>query len=108
MIGHSEFPAASYDAWKTTPPDYYYADDEPECHHEEYDVDWEGRAECSHCGEHWWLTFDEHKAYDEAVRRAERAFEWEQWKMRNPFVRVWRRFKYWWRMRNVPNDDIPF
>lgn len=39
----------TYDEWKLACP---YDDEQPEdtCDHEEYEVDWEGRAECHYCG----------------------------------------------------------
>lgn len=39
LYGHSEFPAASYDAWKTTPPDYF----------SEYEEEHEPEPDCGHC-----------------------------------------------------------
>ena len=60
----------SYDEWKLACP-YDDYDDEPEdhCDHDEYEVDWEGRAECHYCGAHWWLTAEQLDAYQEAEAR---------------------------------------
>ena len=45
----------------------------PECDHEDYEVNWEGRAFCR-CGHSWWLSADQIAAQE----RAEREYvEWE-------------------------------
>lgn len=92
-----------YDAWKlATPPDYDGPDEE-ECGHEEYSINWEGRAECERCQETWWPSPAIVKTYDESRRRAER-----HWRRYNSwYMRLWR-----WlterRQRTTPDDDIPF
>lgn len=103
----------SYDAWKLRSP----YDDEPEidCDHDEYDVDWEGRATCSYCNEHWYLTSAELQAYDAAEARWMAEYDRMQRREHSPFWRT-----VWWlqalmrrarlRPRKPPTvvDDLPF
>ena len=87
---------------------------EPEvCDHEEYDVDWEGRATCDFCRQSWWLTAEQHEAWDRMVAACEDAYERERLRERNPLWRFWRwllRQKPRWQGRIIPepNDEIPF
>ncbi len=69
--------------------DISYEDDEDRglrCSHEEYDVDWEGRANCSFCRASWWLTSEELVAH---TRREAEYAEWQEKERRREF---WRRF----------------
>lgn len=93
----------TYDAWKLASPyDDYDEDPRDDCGHEEFDVDWNGRAHCTRCGDHWDATESEIAA----ERRAEIAWLREHsWWMRS-----WR----WVKDRLTPkpklviDDDIPF
>lgn len=95
---------SNYDIWKTTPPWDRYGVHEPDpCEHQDYEINWEGRAECPSCGETWWPRPEVVKAYAEAQRRHDReARRYNSW-----YMRAWR-----WlterRQRVMPNDDIPF
>lgn len=93
----------NYDAWKLASPPYCDGPDEEECDHEEYEIDWEGRAECSRCQETWWPSAEIVRMREIAALRAER-----HWRRYNSwYMRTWR-----WlterRQRTVPDDDIPF
>ena len=104
----------SYDEWKLACP----YDDEPQddCCHEEYEVDWEGRAECHYCGAHWRLTGAEHEAYLAAEARWMEAYDRAQRREHSLF---WRAVDW---LRSIPSrirllrrkkaesivDDIPF
>lgn len=91
-----------YDEWKLRSPYDDYEEPE-ECRHEEYEIDWEGRAECQSCGDHWWPKAEEVRTYRSAQLRLE---QWER-RERSWYMRAWR-----WltvrRQRIVPDDDIPF
>lgn len=104
-----------YDAWKLRSPD----DDgpEPECLHEEYEIDMEGRAHCEMCGEKWWATGDE------IAGQRERQIEHDAWCRKQERREFWRRLTYpirWrlWRLfgriwprkaiRLLDHDDLPF
>lgn len=92
-----------YDEWKLRSP-YDGPLHEPDpCEHEEYEIDWQGEATCSHCGDTWWPSTDAVKAYWASERRAER--EWRRYN--SWYMRAWR-----WlterRQRTAPDDDIPF
>lgn len=97
----------TYDEWKLRSP-YDDYEDQPECECEEYEIDHEGRAECRHCGGHWWPSPKIVNAYRKNERRADRAFRRE----RSWYMRAWR----WLRARlpsrrekfPVIDDDIPF
>ena len=107
----------SYDEWKLRSP-YDDCPDEPECDHEEYEVDWEGRATCNHCREHWWLTSEQLQAYDEAQASAAEEYDREMRRYHSLFWRavdwvnrvVYRlRLRFTeWRNAEPANDDIPF
>lgn len=91
----------SYDEWKLRSP--YDEGPWQECDHEDYEITWEGRAQCQNCAETWWSSPLEQKAYEEAQRRHERWFRrYNSW-----YMRLWR-----WlterRQRVVPDDDLPF
>lgn len=103
----------SYDAWKLRSP----YDDAPEvdCDHAEYDVDWEGRARCDHCGEHWYLTSAELQAHEAAEARWMEEYDRLQRREHSPFWRTvdWLRallFRVRSRLRKPPPvvDDLPF
>lgn len=99
----------SYDEWKLRSP----YDDEPEeeCWHEEYEIDWEGYANCQRCGHMWSATPEQIKAerlaveaYDEHCRREERR---ERLERRFGWLRFWRRWKRKPRPAEI-DDGIPF
>lgn len=106
----------SYDAWKLQSPyDDWEEDPRENCDHEEYEVDWEGRAECHYCGAHWWLTPKQHEAYQEAEARWMKAYDRAQ---RREHSRFWRAVDW---LRSIPkrihrlvqkpspiDDDLPF
>lgn len=116
----------SYDAWKTREPDYYY--DQPDvehCEHEEYDVDFEGRASCNSCNHRWWLTPDELSAWDETqvahakeydrYLRREQSKLWCAWRWLKSCISLRtlsRLYLRWFPHRRVPkwvhDDEIPF
>jgi hypothetical protein len=85
-----------YDAWKLRSP----YDDEPEeeCEHENYDIDWRGRAHCDDCNEAWWASESDiahfrclNVAFDAHMRREERRQWWrDQWE------RVHRPWRWFW------------
>lgn len=66
----------TYDQWKCTDPnDNGYDDREDNCNHEEFSIDWEGRASCDYCLAHWWATSEE----IEAQQQHEREYaEWQR------------------------------
>lgn len=106
LYGHSEFPSASYDNWKTTPPDYCDLVDEPECEHDDYDITFDGHAVCCDCPARWIATADETKAWERSRKRAERVWRREtSW-----YMRAWRWLKA--RCARKPkliiDNDIPF
>lgn len=92
-------------------------DPEDICDHDEYDVDWEGRATCARCHANWWLTSDEHakyideearwaEAYD-AMQRRENSWWWRAW----VWLQRWRpkpKPKYGFAQRDSLDDEIPF
>ena len=105
----------TYDAWKLRSPEDEYP--EAECYHEEYEIDWEGRAHCDRCGEAWWPGADEvrsqreaSRAYDEHCRREERRERWRRltWWVRWPIFRLLDKA---WPRRSLSvlhDDEIPF
>lgn len=84
-----------YDAWKLASPDDEW---QPECFHEDYEADINGRAHCCRCDHSWYLSDDEiarerelHAAYDVMMRHEERR-EWiAGWVHRLAFWRRWRK-----------------
>lgn len=106
---------STYDDWKCTPPEFYDDVDETPCDHEEYDVDWEGRASCNYCNHSWWLTHDELIAYDEAMARWHADYDRQ---MRRENSRFWRtidwlkgvpsRIRQQFRRPQPIDDEIPF
>lgn len=104
-----------YDAWKLRSPDDDY--DEPECHHEEFDIDYEGRAHCEMCGETWWADGDqiaaqrEHQVeYDRWCRRQERREFWRKltYPIRWPIFRLLDRIWLRKACRVLYDEEIPF
>jgi hypothetical protein len=81
-----------------------------ECYHEAFEINWEGLATCSDCGESWWPTQQDiehvrycNERYDAYCRREERLERWRQ-------VRDWFR-SFLPRRRRKPSpidDEIPF
>lgn len=84
-----------------------YEDEESDCDHSEYDVDWEGRARC-HCGHSWWLTPEQMDRYAkweaEYAEQIEREFRHDR--------RLDRRIIAWFKRimpkRRRASDDLPF
>ena len=77
----------SYDAWKLRSP-YDDGPDEPECYHEEFEIDFDGRARCNCCGETWMASADEI-----AFQREELA-EYDAWSIRKERREFLRRLTY--------------
>lgn len=105
LYGHAEFPASSYDKWKTTPPDFYADVDERECDHEEFDYDiLTGRAFCNYCDHQWWLTEAQLKAMESAVLEYDRMMRRERrwWRI------AWRTLADWLVSFRVDSDEVPF
>lgn len=105
-----------YDAWKLASPDDEY--DEPECYHDDYDVDiLEGRAHCNLCLESWYATEEEvrrqieHQAeYDAWCRKQERREFWRRltlpvrWPVHWLLERIWPRKAH----HVLLDEEIPF
>lgn len=118
MIGHSEFPAASYDRWKTRSPDdeYDYEPYEPDpCEHEDYEIDWQGTWECHQCGEQRMASSAEIERWDRIQRniaiaeRRERSLFWSAWRWARVRLRLLNARWLRWRHPLPPIDDeIPF
>jgi hypothetical protein len=107
----------SYDVWKLASP-YDEYDDEPECYHEDYDIDiLEGRTYCNSCSESWYAT--EEQIAREIEHQREYA-EWEDRQRRREFWRkltlpirwpVYRLLERIWPRKAcsvLTNDEIPF
>lgn len=78
----------SYDAWKLASPDDDY-DDDPECDHDDYDVDiLEGRARCNRCSESWHVT------EEEVQRQIEHQRQYCEWEDRENRREFWRRLTH--------------
>ena len=104
----------SYDAWKLASPDDEY---DEECVHEDYEINWEGRAYCNACGDSWWASSEEitaqriqQREYDAWCRKQERHERWRRlthW-VRWPLYRLLERI--WPRKSCVVlyDDEIPF
>lgn len=109
-----------YDAWKLRSP--YDDAPEEECFHEDFEINWEGRATCDRCGHAWWAAREDIKhcravseEYDAFCRREDRKQWWrDQWERA---ARPWRWF--WYRtfgrlgmprraVRCLNDDEIPF
>lgn len=84
--------------------------DEPECDHEDAEIDiLDGCARC-HCGHSWYVTTAE------LEREHERIVAYDKWVAEQE--RPWNRFKEWlrahwprlptWRKAREPDDGIPF
>src|SRR5882672_8694147 len=80
-----------YDRWKLASPYDNVEPWEPYCDHSEYDVDFQGYAECI-CGERWLLTPEEIEAHD----RAAAEYYAEEWALEQR-REYWRRWRRWWR-----------
>jgi len=120
-----EFPAASYDAWKTrSPDDELFDDDRPVCEHYDrrfpgmnlYDCD--GTLMCRECADEYDRV--EHERYVAEMSWRERLrYEWGGftfWLRWNALPALWRRPKNavrsWWqgwrRTPWSPDDEVPF
>jgi hypothetical protein len=104
-----------YDAWKLASPDDEFP--EEECRHEEFEINWEGRATCDRCGEHWWAS------QDEIAEQRERIREYDRWcirQERREFLRrltapirwpIYRLLERIWPRKScavLTDDEIPF
>lgn len=122
----------TYDDWKLLSPDDeyygsgYYDEDEPECPHDEFDIDiFTGRAECSQCNETWMATEAQMAAQMELeedwAKEAERQARpwnrlWRRWRNSRAcrwlvLTSVYQRYSRWIYNRKLPpamDDDIPF
>lgn len=104
---------STYDDWKCTPPEFYDDyDPQEDCDHTEYDVDFEGRAKCV-CGKSWWLTAEEHEAYDRMMARLQDDFDREMRRSRFWCALRWlqsilRRTRQRLRRPQPIDDEIPF
>lgn len=96
-----------YDDWKLASP----YDDDPECDHDDYEVDiLDGRCRCT-CGHAWHATnaqveaeIEHQRAYDEWEHGENRRQWWrDRWESVKSLFR-WRRPKH----QFVSDDDIPF
>lgn len=104
-----------YDAWKLASPDDERPEDE--CSHEEYEINYEGRAHCDCCGEGWWASTEEIQSqrereaeYDRWCRREERREFWRKltYPIRWPIYRLLNRI---WPRKSCSvllDDEIPF
>lgn len=110
----------TYDTWKlATPPEHDGPGEEP-CDHDEYEVDFNGRASCDYCPHSWWLTAGELRThfevqarwsedYDRALRRENsrfwRAVDWLRACVQRLRLLLTRR-----RRAQMPtlDDDLPF
>jgi hypothetical protein len=104
----------SYDSWKLKSP-YDDCDDGPECIHEEFDEDSEGRRVCAFCEHRWYPSAEEiqseaerEREYAKWERQQQRKKFWHRW-LRNPFYRLfemlWPRRKTCWPLLD---DEVPF
>lgn len=88
-----------------------------ECHHEEFEINYEGRAECGQCGEKWLATADEiafqreqHAEYDRWCRKEERREFWRnltlpiRLRLHRVLARIWPRKS----CAVLHDDEIPF
>lgn len=88
----------------------YGADPFDDCDHEDYGLDWDGRATCYRCGHVWYLDTKDIERMAERDKRIDEEFKREAW-------RAWRqewvdRLCFWRRWMRKPKkdegDDIPF
>jgi hypothetical protein len=95
----------------------YIDDDDIPCDHEEYDVDWEGRATCDSCHHSWWLTPEEHAAYDKMMIKWAADFDRQMHREEHWFWRRWDIFMKYIRLILTPpyrvksynfDDELPF
>lgn len=81
-------------------------DNEPECDHADFDMDWDGRARC-HCGHSWYLTAEEMEVH----RRWEQEYS-QRLELQHRRDNAWfRRLGRWIRpliSRRPSADDMPF
>lgn len=97
--------------------EYDPRDPEDYCDHEEYEVDWNGRASCDFCHHSWWLTSAQHDLYLEAEARWAADYDKAQRRERSWWMRAWRRLETLsarWPIRRRTfggvclDDEIPF
>lgn len=96
----------------------YVSDEDMPCHHEEYDVDWEGRALCAYCRHTWWATAEQMENHHRWEREYYEAMEQE-----NMPLTLMAKIKGWLRSLvtpeprtqrgivpnpNLSDDEIPF
>ncbi len=107
----------SYDEWKLRSP-YDDYDEDPECDHENYEIDvCTGRASCDQCSHYWYLSSEDIDAecerqarYQDDMDREERRRWWRDrtYPVRMFFFRILERV--WPRKAHKVLDDeeIPF
>ena len=88
----------AYDDWEDGFDDDGHEDT---CAHDEYEVDWEGRASCNYCRHHWWLTAAQLEAHHEA--EAQFMAEYDRLRRREE-SRFWRTVDWLRSMTTCPFD----
>lgn len=93
---------AYYDAMRDADADLY---EQSQCDHEEYDIDWEGRARC-HCGHSWWASAKQM----EALARWEQEYGEYEAEQARKFNVWWRRLGRWiyHHLPRFRSQEIPF
>jgi hypothetical protein len=91
------------------PEEIPFDDDDIECQHESYEIDWDGRAHCDYCPAVWSPSPAEIQARDAWQRKVDREYARQfRW-----YRRAWRRLvdcvaAYSTPRQKVIDDEIPF